>query len=177
MGVIIRKEEERDYKRVYEVNRLAFQQEDESQLVVNLRKSDNFVPELSLVAEVGNEVVGHILFTRIKIAGEYTFDSLILAPMAVIPEFQRKRIGSKLIERSIEKAKELGFDSIIVVGHKDYYPRFGFQRASSWRLNCHFEVPDEAFMVIELIERALGGKGGTIEFPREFMEFVPQNES
>ncbi|MFO7966351.1 MAG: N-acetyltransferase [Archaeoglobaceae archaeon] len=96
MDVKIRKEEEKDRKRVYEVNRLAFQQEDESKLVENLRKSESFVPDLSLVAEVGNEVVGHILFTRIKIAGESVFDSLILAPMAVIPEFQRRGIGSKL---------------------------------------------------------------------------------
>ena len=170
MDVKIRKEEEKDYKRVYEVNRLAFQQENESKLIEKIRKGESFVPDLSLVAEIGNEIVGHILFSKIKIIGDSVFDSLALAPMAVIPEFQKKGIGSKLIKKCIEKAIELGFDSIIVLGHKDYYPKFGFQRASKWGIKCPFDVPDEAFMVIELTEKALEGKVGTVKYPDEFME-------
>ena len=90
--------------------------------------------------------------------------------MAVIPEYQRKGIESKLIKKGIEKAKELGFDSIIVLGHEDYYPKFGFERASKWNIRCPFEVPDEAFMAIELTEKALEGKAGTVKYPDEFME-------
>lgn len=170
MNLTIRKEEEKDYKNVYEVNCLAFQQESESKLIEKIRKGENFVPELSLVAEIDDEIVGHILFSRIKVVGDSVFDSLALAPMAVIPEFQKQGIGSKLIKKGIEKAKEMGFDSIIVLGHKEYYPKFGFQRASKWDIKCPFEVPEEAFMAIELTEKAFEGKAGTVRYPDEFME-------
>ena len=170
MNVTIRKEEEKDYKKVYEVNCLAFQQEDESKLIEKIRKGKNFIPELSLVAEIDDEIIGHILFSKIKIVGDFVFDSLTLAPMAVIPEFQKQGIGSKLIKKGIEKAKELNFDSIIVLGHKEYYPKFGFQKASKWNIKCPFEVPEEAFMAIELTEKAFEGKAGTVRYPDEFME-------
>ncbi|MDD2665591.1 MAG: N-acetyltransferase [Methanocellales archaeon] len=170
MNLTIRKGEEKDYKKVYEVNCLAFQQENESKLIEKIRKGKNFIPELSLVAEIEDEIMGHILFSRINIFGDSVFDSLALAPMAVSPEFQKKGIGSNLIKKGIEKAKELGFDSIIVLGHKEYYPKFGFQRASKWNIKCPFEAPDEAFMAIELTERAFEGKAGTVKYPDEFME-------
>ncbi|MDD2777814.1 MAG: N-acetyltransferase [Methanocellales archaeon] len=170
MNVTLRKEEEKDYKKVYEVNCFAFQQENESKLIERIRKGKNFVSELSLVAEIDDEIVGHILFSRIKIFGDSVFDSLALAPMAVSPKFQKKGIGRKLIKKGMEKVKELGFDSIIVLGHKGYYPKFGFQRASKWNIKCPFEVPDEAFMAIELTERAFEGNAGTVKYPDEFME-------
>lgn len=170
MDIKIRKEEEKDYKKVYEVHRLAFQRENESKLIEKIRKGENFVPELSLVAEIGNEIVGHILFSKIKIIGNSVFESLALAPMAVIPKFQKQGIGGKLIKKGFEKAKRLGFDSIIVLGHKEYYPKFGFQRASKWSIKCPFEVPDEVFMAIELTKKALERKAGTVKYPEEFME-------
>lgn len=170
MDIKIRKEEEKDYKKVYEVHRLAFQQENESKLIEKIRKGENFVPELSLVAEIGNEIVGHILFSKIKIIGNSVFESLALAPMAVIPKFQKQGIGGKLIKKGFEKAKRLGFDSIVVLGHKEYYPKFGFQRASKWSIKCPFEVPDESFMAIELTKKALECKAGTVKYPEEFME-------
>ncbi len=170
MNITIRKEEERDFKKVYEVNRLAFQQENESKLIDKIRNGENFVPDLSLVAKIDDEIVGHILFSRIKIVGDSIFESLALAPVAVIPEFQKQGIGAELIKKGIEKAKELGFDSIIVLGHKEYYPKFGFKRASNWSIECPFEVPDEAFMAIELTEKAFEDKAGTVRYPDEFME-------
>ena len=170
MDILVREEEEKDYKEIYEVNKLAFGQENESKLVDKIRKGENFIPGLSLVAETDGKIAGHILFSMIKIIGSSVFETLILAPLAVIPAFQKKEIGSKLVKKGVFKAKELGFDSIIVVGHKEYYPRFGFEKASKWNLKCPFEVPDEAFMAIELAEKALEGKAGTIEFPDEFME-------
>jgi len=170
MNTTIRKEEEKDHKQIYEVNKLAFQQENESKLIEKIRKSENFIPELSIVAEIDNRIVGHILFSKIKIIGDSDYESLALAPMAIIPEFQKSGIGSELIKKGMDKAKELGFDSIIVLGHKEYYPKFGFQRASKWDIKCPFEVPDEVFMAIELTEKALEGKAGTVEYPDEFNE-------
>ena len=170
MNTTIRKEEEKDHEQIYEVNKLAFQQENESNLIEKIRKSENFIPELSIVAEINNRIVGHILFSKIKIMGDSDYESLALAPVAVIPEFQKRGIGSELVKIGIDKAKELGFDSIIVLGHKEYYPKFGFQRASKWNIKCPFEVPDEIFMAIELTEKALEGKAGTVKYPDEFNE-------
>jgi len=121
-------------------------------------------------ATTDDEVIGHILFSKIKIVGDMVFEALALAPMAVIPEFQKQGIGSRLINAGIEKAREMGFDSIIVLGHEAYYPKFGFQRASRWSIKCPFEVPDDAFMAIELTEKALEGRAGTVQYPDEFME-------
>jgi len=169
-NLLIRKEEKKDYKKIYIVNRLAFGQENESKLIEKIRKGGNFIPDLSLVAKVDSKIVGHILFSKIKIVGNSIFETLALAPMAVIPAFQKQGIGSKLIKKGMAKAKELGFDSIIVMGHKDYYPKFGFKRASTWNIKCPFKVPDEAFMAIELTKKALEGKAGIVNYPHEFME-------
>lgn len=170
MDVKIRKEETSDHAKVYEVNRRAFGQENESRLVEKIRKGRNFVPELSLVAEVGGEVVGHILFSKIKIIGESVFEALTLAPLAVLPGFQGRGIGGELVRAGLEKARGLGFGSVILLGHEKYYPRFGFKRASGWGLRCPFAAPDGAFMAIELTEKALANKSGTIELPEEFNE-------
>ncbi|MBD3184578.1 GNAT family N-acetyltransferase [Candidatus Poribacteria bacterium] len=170
MNIVIRKEKEKDYKNIFKVNKLAFGQEDESRLVEQIRSTDNFIPDLSLVAEVDNNIVGYILFSKIKILGSSIFDTLALAPMAVLPKFQGLGIGSELIKEGMEKAKELGFNSIIVLGHKDYYPKYGFKKASGWKIKCPFEVPDEAFMAIELSDKALEDKAGIVVYPDEFME-------
>lgn len=170
MNILVRKEEEKDYKKIYEVNKLAFGQENESKLIEKIRKGKNFIPDLSLVAEIGNKIVGHIMFSKIIIVGSSVFETLALAPMAVIPAFQKQGIGSELIKKGMAKAKEIGFDSIIVLGHRDYYPKFGFERASKWNIKCPFEFPDEAFMAIELTEKALENKAGTVKYPNEFLE-------
>lgn len=166
----IRQEQKSDYKKVYEINKQAFGQETESILVEKVRSGENFVPELSLVAEQDDEIVGHILFSKIKIIGEAEYESLSLAPMAVLPKFQRQGVGGELITAGLAIAKKLGFESVIVVGHNEYYPRFGFKKASLWDLKCPFEVPDEAFMAIELVEDSLKDKAGSVQFPKEFLE-------
>jgi len=168
MNLTIRKEEYKDYKKIYEINKLAFKQENESILIEKIRKSKNFIPDLSLVAEIEDKIVGHILFSKIKIIGNVAYESLALAPIAVTPEFQKKGIGAELIKKGIDRAKELGFDSVIVLGHKEYYPKFGFQKASKWNIKCPFEVPDDVFMAIELTEKAFEDKAGTVEYPAEF---------
>ena len=166
--MIIRKETKKDYKIIYEVNKKAFNQNDESELIKRIRSSNHFIPELSLVAEENGEVIGHILFSKIKIIGERVYESLSLAPMSVLPKFQKQGVGGKLVKEGLKKARNLGFNSVIVLGHKEYYPRFGFKRASKWNIKCPFEVPDDAFMAIELKEGALENKSGTVQYPKEF---------
>lgn len=174
MDVKIRQEQNADYEIVENLTYLAFKNMefadgDEHELVAKLRKSKDFIPELSLLAIVDECIVGHILFTRSKIVSSTeTFDSLTLAPVSVHPDWQRKGIGSLLIREGIEIAVKLGFDNINLVGHKDYYPRFGFARASLFGISMNMVVPDSAFMVLELIPGSLSGKSGVLHYAKEF---------
>ena len=121
-----------------------------------------------MVAQIDNEIVGHILLTKIQIIGNEIYDSLALAPMAVLPEFQNHQIGSALVRAGLKKAKDLKFKSVIVLGYKNYYPKFGFQKASNWQIKYPFEVPDEAFMAIELIKNGLENISGIVQYPKAF---------
>jgi len=164
----IRTETPDDYEGIDEVNRQAFEQDFEGQLIRKIREGQNFIEELSLVALDEATIVGHILFSKIKIEGEREYETLALAPMAVKPEYQKKGIGKKLVRAGLKKAKDLGFGSVIVLGHSDYYPQFGFQEASQWNIKCPFDVPDESFMAIQLIPGDLEDKSGTAVYPKEF---------
>jgi putative acetyltransferase len=167
--ISIRAERPRDHTAVYEVNKLAFGQPAEAELVEGLRRSTAFIPELSLVACDGERVVGHILFTRITIEspGRST-PALALAPMAVLPTHQRRGIGSMLVREGLDHCRRLGHGIVVLLGHAEYYPRFGFTLARPLGIVAPFPVPDEAFMVLELTPGALEGVDGTVRYPAEF---------
>jgi putative acetyltransferase len=134
-----------------------------------LRNNPRFLPGLSLVATCGGDVVGHILFFPIDIVTPGgRIESLSLAPLAVHPDFQAKGIGGMLTESGTKAARDMGFESIICMGHPGYYPRFGFRPASRWSIKPPMEAPDEAFMALELVEGSLEGKAGVVEYPREY---------
>ncbi len=139
-------------------------------LVHKLRYTEAFVPQLSLIAELDNHIAGHILFTKVKIEGRITKDSLVLAPLSVLPKVQRQGIGSRLLKYGMEKAKELGFESVIVLGHPQYYKKFGFMNASRWNVKCPFDVPDDVFMALELKRYALNDAAGIVRYPSVFTE-------
>jgi predicted N-acetyltransferase YhbS len=169
--MIIRTENKQDFASVYELNKQAFGQTEESDLVDKLRESDRFVPELSLVAKIDSKIVGHILFTKVFIRSEgINKESLALAPMAVLPELQKEGIGKQLTKRGIEKAKSLGYESIVVLGHAEYYPKFGFMPASKFGITAPWKVPDEVFMALELKDDALKNVSGMINYAQAFME-------
>jgi predicted N-acetyltransferase YhbS len=171
MNIIIRQELKEDHARIKEINDQAFKQEDESRLVNKLRKKNQFIPELSLVAETGGTVVGHILFYPVKInSANQKHITLSLGPMSVLPDYQKKGIGGKLFNEGLKRAKDLGFRSVIVVGHPKYYPKFGFTKASKWSIKVPFKVPDEVFMALEIVKNELHDKPGIIEYPAEFVE-------
>lgn len=131
------------------------------------RKSSAFIPELSLVAQYQEEIVGYILFTKIKIDQHI---SLALAPLAILPAFQRKGVGKKLILEGHRIAKELGYSSVIVLGHPTYYSRFGYTPASKWNIKAPFDIPDEVFMAIELVPNSLKHTNGKVEYAQEFFD-------
>lgn len=166
----IRQEQPLDYEAVFTLNERAFGQPNEARLVNALRGSDAFIPELSMVAETDGRIVGHILFTKIAIRNTDAdaFESLSLAPMAVEPDLQNRGIGSKLVRAGLKKAAELGYHSVIVLGHEKYYPRFGFKPASLWDIKAPYDVPDDVFLALELTEGALDGVHGTVKYPEEF---------
>ncbi|MEH2053970.1 GNAT family N-acetyltransferase [Nostoc sp.] len=143
----IRYETLADYTRIAEVNTLAFEQENEAKLVEEIRRSDRYISELSLVAEVENVVVGHILFSYIDLVGEETLQVLGLAPLAVHPQFQRQGIGSALIKAGLEIAEAKGETIVIVLGHPEFYTRFGFQPSVVYEIESPFPVPEDVFMV------------------------------
>ena len=172
MKILIREEQQDDQREVYLVNKLAFGRENEARLVDVLRNGRSFVPGLSIVAVKGKEVVGHILFTRVSIkinnGGGKEHLSLSLAPMAVRPGFQNQGIGSRLVRYGLEKASKMGFASVVVLGHREYYPRFGFIAAATFGLEPPFEVPRGVFMAVELRKDGLKGAGGIVQYPVEF---------
>ena len=167
--ITIRPESPADYKVVYEVNKLAFKQEDEARLVEKIRQSPNYIAELSLVAIKDKKVVGHILFSIVNIKNDKEATQILsLAPMATLPEYQNQGIGSLLVKKGLEECRKLGYKAVVVVGHPNYYPRFGFIPAKEKGLKLPFDAPDEAFLVNELMPGALDHISGTIEYPPAF---------
>ena len=114
-------------------------------------------------------VVGHILFSPFTIESKKgSLPALALASMAVQPEFQNQGIGSKLVREGLERCRSLGHRVVVVVGHPAFYPRFGFTSARAKGLEARIPVPDEVFMVCELVSDALDGVSGMIVYPAPF---------
>lgn len=158
--MLLREEEERDRAAVHAVNTAAFGRPAEADLVDALRQQVR--PIVSLVAEEDQAIVGHILFSPVVLPDHSDLKIMGLAPMAVMPGNQRGGIGSALVRAGLERCKELGFGAVVVLGHPEYYPRFGFSPASRFGIGCEYEVPDEAFMLVELEPGYLRDVRGTV---------------
>ncbi|MFS0783105.1 GNAT family N-acetyltransferase [Bacillus sp. 1P06AnD] len=170
----IRVEKKEDYQSVEPLVKAAFTNRpfsdgNEHELVKRLRRSDEFIPELSLVYEEDNQIAGHILLTKIKIGDHSRTDQfLALAPVSVWPSCQNKGIGKALIQQALKKAKDLDYQAVIVLGHEQYYPRFGFEPASKWSIKAPFEVNDVNFMALELVPGSLSEVQGTVVYSPAF---------
>lgn len=166
----IRAERAEDISAVHKVNVTAFKRENEADLVDHLRGSAS---TLSFVAVKSKQIVGHIFYSPVEIEGECADNLFILglAPIAVLPEHQRQGIGASLIQHSLKECAQLGCQAVVVLGHSEYYPKFGFVPAKEKGLRSEYTVADEAFMVLELESGSLKGCVGMVKYPSEFSQF------
>jgi len=148
------------------VNLAAFEGTAEADLVAGL--SVEARPLVSLLAEAAAGVVGHILFSPARLDADPAFAAMALAPMAVLPDCQRRGIGGRLVEAGLAACREAGCQAVFVLGHADYYPRFGFVPAARFGIHSRYEVPEEYFMALELLPGALDGKAGLMRYHAAF---------
>ncbi|WP_053957296.1 GNAT family N-acetyltransferase [Inediibacterium massiliense] len=169
MNIIIRQEKQDDCKQIYDLVKVAFQTAKvsngkEQDFVNQLRSSDNYIPELALVAEENNVLIGHIMLTKSYISNSgYKTETLLLAPISVALEYRNKGVGSKLINKSFELAKDMGYKSIVLVGDTAYYSKFGFKKSVDFGIKYLHEIPEENVLACELVKGALDGVSGTID--------------
>jgi putative acetyltransferase len=159
----IRKEHSGDIPAIRDVNRRAFEQDQEANIVDALRS--NGAVSLSLVATLNNRVVGHIMYSPAE------FGHVVgagLGPMAVLPEYQRQGVGSKLIEAGNGQLKGTGCPFIVVIGHADYYPKFGFKPARPLGMTCEWDMPDNVFLLLVLDPGKMQGVSGPVKYRHEF---------
>ena len=164
MLIEIREEHPDDVGAIRDVNKRAFGQDQEGNIVDALRSNGAVL--LSLIATLNGQVVGHIMYSPLTVGDKIT--GAALGPMAVVPEHQRQGIGSRLVEAGNRKIKDAGWPFIIVLGHADFYPRFGFMPASTHGIKCEWEVPDDAFMLLVLDEAKMQGVYGLAKYRDEF---------
>ncbi|HST20226.1 MAG TPA: N-acetyltransferase [Blastocatellia bacterium] len=167
--LIVRNEKPEDIAAIHKVNEKAFGQPAEANLVDALRANGKVT--LSLVAVQDDRVVGHILFSPVTIESDKeSLAAVGLAPMSVLPEFQNQGIGSRLVRAGLDECRKALHDSVVVLGHPEFYPRFGFTPASRYGIKSEYDVRDEVFMIMELRKGALVGRSGTVKYQPEFNE-------
>lgn len=168
--VIIEAEHASDIDAIRAVNDAAFGFPAEGKIVDALREAGALT--ISLVARADGRVVGHVAFSPVTSTRE-TAKLLGLGPVAVLPELQRRGIGSALIREGLAQARLGGYDGVVVLGHADYYPRFGFAPASRFGIRCEYDVPDEAFMVLPLTPAGLTDSAGLVRYHAAFALGAP----
>ena len=171
MQIDVREEQTLDLDAIRDVNRRAFGQNQEADLVDRLRA--NGAASLSLVATIGADIVGqvvghvvaHIMYSPVEIG---QLEGIGLGPMAVLPEYQRRGIGSALVETGNRRLSLAGCPFIVVLGHATFYPRFGFKPASTFGVSCEWDVPDDVFQILVLDPPRMAGVSGMARYRREF---------
>ena len=172
LEILVRKETKEDYDQIREVIKSEFKaiegsnnEFNEWTLAERIRESEYYINDLSLVAVVDDNVVGHIMFTPMKIKGNVEcFESLDLAPVSVHIDYQNQGIGKLLVRSGIGAAKILGYKSLIVMGHPKYYQSFGFKLASNWKIGLDADCSSKYLFALELVEGGLDGISGIVEY-------------
>ena len=171
MKVLIREEVTNDFPKISEVIISDKYREwkdinfNEWTLVNRIRESNYYINKLSLIAEVEGEIVGHIMFTPIRIIDNKTsFNSLRLAPLSIHKNYHKKGIGKQLANYGLGVAEKLNYESVIAIGHPEYFPNLGFMKASNWNIYSQKHLRNEPVFALELVENALAKVKGQIEY-------------
>jgi predicted N-acetyltransferase YhbS len=166
MNVLLRLEEEKDYNSVENLTREAFWNVykpgcDEHLLVHNIRKKKEFIKALDYVAIFNNEIIGNIVYAKAKIIDiSKEYDVITFGPVSVLPMYQKNGVGKKLIEHTITKSKEMGFNAIIIYGNPKYYERFGFKNSKEYKITDMEGNYNDALMALELYPKSLENING-----------------
>lgn len=186
MNVLVRPERSDDLTAIRDIHTLAFGRPDEAALVDAIRQTPDFIPELSLVAEAdepvsshGSRIVGHILFTPVTVeptetfkpfAGEREASKLLgLGPVSVRPRYQRRGIGGQLVQTGLAFSTSMEWPGVVVLGHPNWYPTFGFVPAVQFGLLPPFEVPEDVFLAMSLQPRGLSNMRGKVNYLPPFL--------
>lgn len=169
MNMVIRTEVPADYSGVYQLVQEAFataehRDGDEQDLVVRLRDSEAFIPSLSLVAEVDGTLAGYLLLTRIQVGRS---QQLAAAPLAVAPAFQRQGIGTALIREGERRAREMGYQYIVILGSPAYYGRLGYGPAERYGIRPPFPV-ESAYFMAQPLRPGVEKLDGVVQYAPEF---------
>lgn len=167
-GVLIRPEQPNDHRAVFGLNVAAFDSASEAKLVDRLRNECEVF--ISLVAIDDQNIMGHIFFSPVILVSDDKAKIFGLGPMAVAPVHQRQGVGSALLRTGLDQCRKIGGKAVVVLGHPDFYPRFGFVPASQFGIGSDFPAPDEAFMALELKPGALHGKSGQVKYHQAFSD-------
>jgi len=169
MKIELRFEEEKDHRIVEELTREAFWNVhvpgcDEHLLIKNLRKAKEFVKDLDFVAVYENKIIGNIVYVETKISSsEKEWVVLTFGPLSVLPKYQNRGIGTKLIEHTKQLSKEIGYKAIIIYGDPEYYKRFGFKESIEYNITTEEGKYHGALLVLELYPNSLNGINGIFE--------------
>ncbi|MFO7563729.1 MAG: N-acetyltransferase [Enhygromyxa sp.] len=167
MPLTLRYESPQDAASIFTLNRAAFETDAEARLVDALRAAGGL--SLSLVAELDGRLVGHIAFSPVTVSdGDAVASGVGLGPMAVLPELQRQGIGGALVTEGLRRLGGAGLGFCVVLGHAEYYPRFGFERASSHGIRWEHDVPEDVFFVQSLRPGGLEAVRGVVRYRAEF---------
>ncbi|MDD3922442.1 MAG: N-acetyltransferase [Endomicrobiaceae bacterium] len=169
--MIIRQETEKDFKEIYSLVKTAFETArvsngKEQDFVNDLRAGKNYIPELALVAEQDNKIIGHIMLTKfyVNTDKDNKFEALLLAPICVMLEYRNEKIGAGLINKSFELAKNMGYTAVFLVGDPNYYYRFGFQQSTNYNIRNIDNVDAKYVMGCELVKDGLKDITGYFSF-------------
>lgn len=174
MKIEIFKEKTTNYIEIEQLINFAFKDlpysnQKENLLVSNIRNSDSYINELALVAKINEEIVGHILLSKISLLAEKIEELLCLGPVSVLPSYQRKGVGSSLINYAVKKAAEMNYKAILVIGDKEYYKKFGFIEASNYNIKLNLDFDMDLVLIRELSTNHIC-KNGIIKFPSCFYD-------
>jgi putative acetyltransferase len=165
----VRPERPSDVPLIYKVNEAAFGRPDEAKLVDALRVANASLLSLVAIEPDSGDIIGHILFSPVTVQSDSdSFQAVGLGPMAVMPQHQLSGTGTALVRAGLIRLREDGHEAVVVLGHPTYYPRFGFERASTFGLRWEKSASDAAFMVLELTAGALRGRRGIVRYRPEF---------